>query len=89
MPSATAASHTVVATGTHTLVSVSVVTPPSAGRLSVHDCVDPGQASLMNCVYPPTNLIASNGPLVVKNGLCVKSTNDSAAGSGSVTINYA
>ncbi len=50
MPSATVAPRTTAFTGSGTLLSVT----PSAGLtdFSLHDCADPGHASIMNCIYP-------------------------------------
>jgi len=52
-----------------TFVSISVTTPPPYGKFSVHDCVDPGQVSALNCIFPQ-NFASADG-VKVKNGIVV------------------
>jgi hypothetical protein len=63
-------------------ISVSVSTQPSGGKFSVHDCVDPGQASALNCIYPQ-NFALPDG-ITVKNGVCVMTVD----GTGSFSVTH-
>jgi len=42
---------------------IAVTTPPPYGKFSVHDCVDPGQASALNVIYPQ-NFASPDGTTV-------------------------
>ena len=61
-------------TGANTITSISA----SAGLtdFSLHDCTDPGQVSVMNCVWPLGTLPGgAGGGIAVKNGVTVHSRN--------------
>lgn len=84
----TQASHTQVKAGKATLLAVSVTSAPAVGTFTVHDCVDPGQASIMNCMWPPNNM---HDPNVAQFGLVIHVAGGSpaAAGTGQLKVTYA
>ena len=55
--------------GAGTFQGVVVNTPAPYGRHSIHDCADPGQAEIWNCIWP-INLASPDGK-TVKNGIVV------------------
>lgn len=86
MPTSTnVPAHTVVKNSKTSLLSVSVASNPAAGRFSIHDCVDPGQATIMNCMWPPNNM---HDPVAAQFGLCVHATDPAGHGTGQITLSY-
>jgi hypothetical protein len=63
-------------------LGITVSTQPSAGKFSVHDCNDPGQASALNCIYPQ-NFALPDG-ITVKNGIVVMTVD----GTGSFSVTH-
>ena len=66
MSTKTVAGKTTVATGSHTINSVTVNTASYSGRYSIHDCAYPWQVELDNCIWPigapsPVGLTVVNG----------------------------
>lgn len=58
--STTVAGRATVRTSAGKFYGISVTTQPPYGKFSVHDCIDPGQATTLNCIYPQNN--AANDP---------------------------
>jgi hypothetical protein len=48
-----------------TFVGVSVSTAAPYGKFSIHDCIDPGQVSALNCIYPQ-NFAANDSQTGIK-----------------------
>jgi hypothetical protein len=69
MPSTTVNGRQTARTTSGTFVSISVTAAPPYGKFSVHDCVDPGQVSALNCIFPQ-NFCSPDGK-TVKNGIVV------------------
>ena len=82
MASTTVSGQKVARATAGTLVNVTVATPPTYGKFSIHDCADVGQASALNCIYPQ-NFGSADGK-TVKNGIVVMTVD----GSGSFTVNH-
>jgi hypothetical protein len=79
----TVSTKTNVIKGAGTLVTHSAVTKPSlGGSYSLHDCAEPWQASVMNCIWPIA--MSGNGVTFMK-GLTVHHRNPTDAGTVSVT----
>lgn len=83
MPTITVNARTAVKVGAGTLVTHAPVTTPAYGTYSLHDCADPGQAGLHNCIWP-INLASPDGKAFSK-GLVVHTREPG----GSVSVTHA
>jgi len=86
MASKTVAGKTTVATGAHTISSVVVNAASYSGRYSLHDCAQPWQVELSNCIYP----LGAPSPvgLTVVNGITVHTPDPAEVGQGSFTVSF-
>lgn len=79
---ATSQGNQLIWSGPAHLMSVTINTPPTYNKFSVHDAGDIGRASPLNCVYPQ-NFGSSDG-ITMKYGIALLTID----GTGAFTVNY-